>query len=74
MKMALAAGALVAVSGLAAAPAQVVAQVRCRPRANPRSRSIRDRSAEDARLAGYNNYYEFGTSKDDPARHAGWLT
>ena len=25
-------------------------------------------------ITGYNNYYEFGTSKDDPARYAGQLT
>ena len=24
-------------------------------------------------VTGYNNYYEFGTDKDDPARHAGGL-
>ena len=25
-------------------------------------------------ITGYNNFYEFGTGKEDPARHAGALT
>ncbi|MBS0304602.1 MAG: protein-methionine-sulfoxide reductase catalytic subunit MsrP [Proteobacteria bacterium] len=32
-----------------------------------------DRPTSPADITGYNNYYEFGTDKGDPARHAGTL-
>jgi len=31
-------------------------------------------STDDAPISGYNNYYEFGTAKEDPAAYAGTLT
>ena len=34
---------------------------------------VMDRPTSYADITGYNNYYEFGTDKGDPARHAGTL-
>ncbi len=42
------------------------------PRPSPYSTDAEPNSFED--ITSYNNFYEFGTGKDDPARHAGNLT
>ena len=77
---------LLAAAGLAAAGLPLVASTSARAqrlsavngelaslpgKASPLSTMERPTSFEDA--TSYNNYYEFGTDKSDPARHAGSL-
>ena len=77
---------LLAAAGLAAAGLPLVASTSARAqrlsavngelaslpgKASPLSTMERPTSFEDATT--YNNYYEFGTDKSDPARHAGSL-
>ena len=51
------------------APSLLSARVVRRPAAGFRQGQDQPNSFDD--VTGYNNYYEFGTSKDDPARNAG---
>jgi len=48
------------------------AQAKIAAKASPYSTDEAPNSLED--ITTYNNYYEFGTDKGDPARHAGGLT
>ncbi|HEU5303097.1 MAG TPA: protein-methionine-sulfoxide reductase catalytic subunit MsrP [Gemmatimonadales bacterium] len=43
------------------------------PAATPRYIRDDEKPTPYEDITGYNNYYEFGTDKDDPARHAGQL-
>jgi sulfoxide reductase catalytic subunit YedY len=64
-----------AATGAAAAlcvPAPATAQSSLpRPRRSPLSTTEPANAFDD--ITGYNNFYEFGTDKEDPARHAGRL-
>ncbi|RMF13015.1 MAG: mononuclear molybdenum enzyme YedY, partial [Alphaproteobacteria bacterium] len=51
-------------------PPFVDAQGRIPARGNPRYRAGDEAITDEAVATGYNNYYEFGTDKEDPARHA----
>jgi sulfoxide reductase catalytic subunit YedY len=43
------------------------------PSVKPSSYSVEDKKTPFADITNYNNFYEFGTDKDDPARNAGKL-
>jgi sulfoxide reductase catalytic subunit YedY len=58
-----------AVAGLLAG---MPAQAKIDARRSPLSTDAKPNSIED--ITGYNNYYEFGTGKSDPAEYAGALT
>lgn len=57
-------------AALGALPAPALASVGAKP--SPYSIDAEPNSRED--ITSYNNFYEFGTGKDDPARNAGQLT
>ncbi len=55
-----------------ASPARAAAAEKLKTVASPLSTNVEANSLED--VTGYNNFYEFGTGKQDPARYAGPLT
>lgn len=50
-----------------------ISQFRDRISSAPNTISIDEESNSFEEIAGYNNFYELGTGKDDPARNAGYL-
>ena len=68
-----AAAGLALPNGAAAAPQTGLAALTAK-----KSKFVVDESVDPLntfdQITGYNNYYEFGTRKDDPARNAGRLT
>ncbi|MGE0313191.1 MAG: protein-methionine-sulfoxide reductase catalytic subunit MsrP [Lautropia sp.] len=72
----LAGSALLALAAAAPARAQRAAtggSESTRLQTRPSGLSVMERQTSLADVTGYNNFYEFGTDKSDPARHAGSL-
>lgn len=50
-----------------------IAQFRDRIASSPQTMTLDEKLNSFEEISGYNNFYELGTGKDDPARYAGYL-
>ncbi|MBI1361288.1 MAG: protein-methionine-sulfoxide reductase catalytic subunit MsrP [Alphaproteobacteria bacterium] len=69
-----AAAAAVAGGSAFAAPAGALPAPGARVNFRPTSWKVDDATTPEEAVTGYNNFYEFGTNKDDPARYSGGMT
>lgn len=70
-----AAGSILAAAATGLTPRQLAAEQLASPLPADRNKELSIDLGPTAReiITGYNNYYEFGTNKSDPAKHAGKL-